>query len=159
MGEKYVTLLRSEFLEGKMSNIEVKRFLRRYEQNTKKIDVLRTALDEKRSRLYSVSSPKLTGMPRGGVYKTKEDLVAEIENIERRLSRAIKKGQTIKLEILDVIDEVADAKYCRILELYYIEFKTLEQIAEEMNYSYRWIVDLYHQAIQAVVLPYAEGRD
>lgn len=142
-----------------MSNIEVKRFLRRYEYNEDRIKELEEEIEVLQERATSISSPQLSDMPRGGVKKTKEDIIAEIDILERRVDRLIVKRRALKEEILDVIDEVADVKYCRILELYYIELKTLEQIAEEMNYSDHWIRELFYKAIQAVVLPHTEERD
>lgn len=136
-----------------MSNIEVKRFLRRYELNEDRIEELTEKIEELEERATSISSPQLSDMPRGGVKKTKEDIVAEIDILNRRVDRLIVKRRQLKEEIEMVIDDLGDPKLCKVLDLYYIEFKTLEQIAEEMNYSHRWVVDLYHQALNAIVLP------
>ena len=136
-----------------MSNIEVKRFLRRYEYNEERIKELEEEIDVLQERATTISSPQLSDMPRGGVKKTKEDIIAEIDILERRVDRLIVKRRALKEEIEMAIDDLGDPKLCKVLDLYYIKFKTLEQIAEEMNYSYRWIVDLYHQALNAIVLP------
>ena len=136
-----------------MSNIEVKRFLRRYEYNEDRIKELEEELELLQERATSVSSPQLSDMPRGGVKKTKEDIIAEIDILERRVDRLIVKRRALKEEIEMVIDDLGDPKLCKVLDLYYIEFKTLEQIADEMCYTVRYVGELYHKALNAIVLP------
>ena len=132
---------------------ETKKFLRRYESNQIRVEHMQNELDEKRERLDNISSSRLTGMPREGIPVTKEDLIADIDILERRLAKIIAKGRILKEELLFVIDDVGDPKLCRVLELYYIDFLTLEKIAEKMNYSYRHIQTLYQQALNSIIPP------
>jgi len=56
----------------------------------------------------------------------------------------------LKRDILAAIDRVSDPLLCTILTAYYINAKTLEVIAEELNYSVRQISRLHQKAVAAV---------
>lgn len=132
---------------------ETKKFLRRYESNQVRVEHMQNELDEKRERLDSISSSRLTGMPRGGIPVTKEDLIADIDILERRLAKMIAKGRILKEELLFVIDDVGDPLLSKVLELYYIDFLTIEEIAEKMNYTHRHMCTILLNATKAIVLP------
>jgi hypothetical protein len=90
-------------------------------------------------------------MPRGGTPITKEDLIAEKDEIERRIKRLEGKGVNIKNEIVDIIDELEDPRYVEILESFLIDGKDFGDIAEDNGYSVRHIERLYREAIKSVV--------
>ena len=89
-------------------------------------------------------------MPKGGRKKTTEDWIAEIDTLDRRIDKLTKRSRELREEIQMAIDTIGDPKLCRVLDLYYIECKTLLEISKEMNYTYRYIIELYHQAMHAV---------
>jgi DNA-directed RNA polymerase specialized sigma subunit len=89
-------------------------------------------------------------MPRGGTPITKEDLIAEKDEILIRIKRLEDKGKIFKDSILDKIDELEDPRYAEVLESYFIGCKSLEAIADENGYSMRHIVRLYSSGIEAI---------
>lgn len=133
-----------------MGNIEVKRFLRRYEMNEVRIEGLRVQRQELQERVESAGAQQLSDMPKGGRKKTTEDWIAEIDTLDRRIDKLTKRSRELREEIQMAIDTIGDPKLCRVLDLYYIERKTLLEISKEMNYTYRYIIELYHQAMNAV---------
>lgn len=133
-----------------MGNIEVKRFLRRYEMNEFRIEGLRVQRQELQERVESAGAQQLSDMPKGGRKKTTEDWIAEIDTLDRRIDKLTKRSRELREEIQMAIDTIGDPKLCRVLDLYYIEGKTLLEISKEMNYTYRYIIELYHQAMNAV---------
>lgn len=128
-----------------------KRSLKRFRNNRKCIGRLEDKISLLDSRIKSVSSPNYSGMPRGGTPVTKEDLVAEKMELENRIKRLKDKGKKIKAQILEEIDSLDDVRYCEVLEAYFIECKTIEEIAEDMGYTDRYIYDLYSDAIDELV--------
>lgn len=133
-----------------MGNIEVKRFLRRYEMNEFRIEGLRVQRQELQERVESAGAQQLSDMPKGGRKKTTEDWIAEIDTLDRRIDKLTKRSRELREEIQMAIDTIGDPKLCRVLDLYHIECKTLLEISNEMNYTYRYIIELYHQAMHAV---------
>ena len=56
----------------------------------------------------------------------------------------------IKTEILGVISQVNDRRYRILLTEYYLDMKTWEQIAVDMNYSYMHVTRLHGYALKEV---------
>ena len=124
-----------------------KRFLRRYRKNLSCIVRLEKKLSLLETRLSSPGSPNLSGMPRGGTPVTLSDLVADKTELEERIARLKEKGKILKREILEEIDSLEDPRYCEVLEAYFIDGYTLEQIAEKECYTDRHVFRLYSEAI------------
>lgn len=129
-----------------------KKFLRRYKKNLLNIARLKNKVAILDERAKNIRSPKLSDMPRGGTPVTTGDLIAEKDEIERRIIRLEEKSKNLKREILDKIDEVEDYRYAEILEAYFIECKDFETIAEDMCYNLRHIMRLYTEAVNSIEL-------
>ena len=129
-----------------------KRSLKRYRKNLSCIKRLEDKLYNIEDRLSSIRSTNLSGMPRGGVPVTSADLLADKDDLERRIKRLKQKGENLKERIYEEIDSLEDSRYCEVLESYFIDGLTLEDIAEEMGYTERHIYTLYKEAITALVV-------
>ena len=128
-----------------------KRYLKRYRKNRALIDRLNDKIEILDERIKGIRSPRFSDMPRGGTPITKEDMIAEKDDIQRRIDRLEVKGKIIKGEILDIIDELDDTRYAEILEAFLIDCKDFGEIAEDNCYSVRHIERLYSEAIKSVV--------
>lgn len=128
-----------------------KRFLKRYKSNRVRI----ARLEEKRadldSRIKTVKSPSFSGMPRGGIKVTVEDLIADKIITEERIDNLKAKSKGLKRDILNEIDRLDDVRYTDVLELFFIDCLTFEDIAEELGYTERHIVRLYTDALEVLV--------
>jgi len=124
-----------------------KKSLKRYKKNLKCICRLEEKLDALDDRLTTIRTPNFSGMPRGSVPVTIDDLLADKVELERRISRLKRKGQNLKREILDEIDTLDDPRYCSILESFFIDGFTMEEIADNEGYTERHIYRLYNEAI------------
>lgn len=130
--------------------IKKKRSLKRYRKNRACIDRLEEKLNLLDLRIKSVKSPNYSGMPRGGTPVTVAELVSDKLELEERIKRLKKKGKNIKSEILEEIDSLEDPRYCEVLEAYFIDCKSIGDIAEDMDYTERYIYDLYREAIEVL---------
>ncbi len=128
-----------------------KRYLKRYRKNRGLIDRLNNKIFVLDDRIKGIRSPGFSDMPRGGTPITKEDLIAEKDEIERRIKRLEEKGVIIKNEILDIIDELEDPRHAEVLESFLIDCKNFDEIAEDNSYSTRHIERLYSEAIKEIV--------
>lgn len=124
-----------------------KRFLKSYRMNLKKISRLESKVSRLDERLTSIRSPNLSGMPRGGIPVSKDELISDKEDLLDRIKRLKDKGRKIKRDIEREIDSLEDPRYCDILEYYFIDCLSMDQTAEEIGYSVRYTYELYSEAI------------
>lgn len=54
----------------------------------------------------------------------------------------------LKNEARNKINQLSDSRYVGILTDYYINCKTWEQVAEDMNLDLRWVYRLHGRALQ-----------
>ena len=128
-----------------------KQSLRRYRKNLFCVQRLEEKLVSLDRKITSVRSPNFSGMPRGGVPVTVEELIADKIELEDRIKRLKNKARILKREILEEIDSLEDNRYCEILEGHFIDCLPLELVAEKMGYSERHIYTLYDEAIATLV--------
>lgn len=139
-------------MSERKSDIErKKRYLKKYKKNQACIDDLKSRIEELDDRIKTVKSPTLSGMPRGGLPKTKEDLIADKDDLERRLKVREEKAPKLKRIITDEIDNLDDTRYINILELFLIECLTFEDIADRLGYHSRHVERLYSEALNELV--------
>lgn len=129
-----------------------KRSLKRYKKNLACIDRLKRKLYLLDERIKSVRTPNLTGMPRGGTPVTIDDMISEKIELEERIKRLEKKKGVLRRQILEEIDTLEDPRYCEILEAFFIDCLTLEDIAEQEGYTARHVYRLYSEAVTQLAL-------
>lgn len=74
-----------------------------------------------------------------------DGLVAMEDMIDREIDRLY----DIKQEILAVVLQMQDTRYRDVLMKRYVDIDTWEQIAVEMNYTYRRVTQLHGEALKA----------
>ena len=125
-------------------------FLKRYRKNIACVSRLKNKLYVLDSRLKNPKSPTYPDMPKGN-FITTEDLLADKLDLEKRIEKLNKKGECIKCEIINEIDNVDDPRYCEILEAYFIDCMDMEDIADIMGYGVRHTYKLYSSAINELL--------
>ena len=75
------------------------------------------------------------------------ELIRRVE-LEADISRKIERFLQLKHKIINEIQSLDNAVYVSILYKRYVEYKSLEEIAVEMNYSYRQVLRLHGMASQ-----------
>ena len=129
-----------------------KRSLKRYKKNKALIGRLEEKLALLEDRLTSVRSSKYSDMPRGGTPVTVEDLILDKAELEERIERLRAKGRDLRSEILAEIDTLEDTRYAEVLESFFIDGYTLEEIADNEGYTVRHVYRLYSEAITFLAL-------
>jgi AraC-like DNA-binding protein len=124
-----------------------KRSLRRYRKIIERIERLEKKLEALDDRITTIKSPNFSGMPRGGVPVTIDDLLSDKGDLEARIKRLKEKSREYKAEIREEIDSLEDYRYCEILEAHFIDGVSIEDIAEDLGYSERHTYTLYQEAI------------
>lgn len=131
---------------------KTKKYLRRYRKNNLMIERLENKLARLDEQLYTISSPRISDLPKGGTRRTSEDIIVDKIEVEERINRLCEKGHNIKLEIVHKLDELDDPRYADVLELYFIDCLTFEEIATVKGYTIRHVFRLYNAAINTITI-------
>src|SRR5690606_7789663 len=76
-----------------------------------------------------------------------EKILVKIIDLEREVTNDIDRLVDLKREIMQKIDAMEDANYKVLLTLRYLNFKTWEEIAVEMGYTFQWVHQLHKRAL------------
>ena len=133
-----------------------KRYLNRYRRYMKRVDKLEEKLYQIDVQIQGLKGRQITDMPRGGRTLTTDDLLIKKEETEHRIQNLLDRSKKIRYEVFDCIDTLEDDRFAEILECYFIERLTFEEIAEQKNYSVRHVGYLYGKGIELVARPTVE---
>ena len=79
-----------------------------------------------------------------------EHICAKIADMEAEVDAQIDQLQVIKERVEKVIGQVSDASQRAVLERRYINGERWEEIAVELNYTYRHVTRLHGEALQKI---------
>ena len=129
-----------------------KEFLRRARKVDRRVDEATERVERTRARLESGRMSSVTGMPRGGGADWTEtvDRLIELERVVNARTRELVRW---KLLAIDAIRAVEAPRLAELLELYYIDGLTWEQVAERMGLDQRWVYRLHGRALLLVKVP------
>ena len=74
--------------------------------------------------------------------------VARYADLEREINDSIDHFAAVKNHIINEIQLLGDVKYMKILFMKYVQYKRLELIAVEMNYTYQYTKEMHGNALQ-----------
>lgn len=93
------------------------------------------------------SAPSLDGVRSSFGQDKMAEVVAKIVDLESSINRDIDELIDLKTSIIALVDSLEDDDYRLILTYRYLNFKTWEQIAVDMGYTYRHVTRLHGQAL------------
>lgn len=76
--------------------------------------------------------------------------VAKIVDLQNEINRKVDKYVDLKREAIEILEQIQDSDQVKVLHKRYFEHKTWERIACEMGYSYRNVLYIHGDALQAV---------
>ena len=129
-----------------------KEFLRRARSVDRRVDEASERVERLRERLEAGRMSRLTGMPRGGSgdWTQTADRLIELEQAVNQRTRELVRW---KLAAIDAIRAVEEPRLAEVLELYYIDGFTWEQVAERMGLDLRWVYRLHGKGLQKIRVP------
>lgn len=129
-----------------------KEFLRRARAVDRRVDEATERVERLRARLEAGRMSSVTGMPRGGSgdWTQTADRLIELEQAVNERTRELVRW---KLAAIDAIRAVEEPRLAEVLELYYIDGFTWEQVAERMGLNLRWVYRLHGKALMMVRVP------
>ena len=129
-----------------------KEFLRRARDLDRRVDEAQERVDRLRAKLEAGRLSRVTGMPRGGGADWTETADRLIE-LERVVNARTREWVRWKLDAIDAIRSVGEPRLAEVLELYYIDGFTWEQVAQRMGLDQRWVYRLHGRALMMVKVP------
>ena len=132
-----------------------KEFLRRAREVDRRVDEAQERAERLREKLEAGRMSSVTGMPRGGGADWTEtaDKLIELERVVNQRTRELVRW---KLAAIDAIRAVEEPRLSEVLELYYIDGLTWEQVAQRMGYTMRNVQYLHGLALLRIIVPKME---
>ena len=132
-----------------------KEYLQQVGRLDEKIRQLEREIEALRATESSLRSPWPDGLPRGTgigdpVGREAARVADKIRGLEERVMR--KRGELFakRLEVIETLGEMKDPTLNRLLWAKYVDGQTWEQIAVDLSYTYRHIINLHGKALEAM---------
>lgn len=87
------------------------------------------------------------------------DCVAKIISLQEEINAEIDRFIDYKQEVRNTIESSCDSECIKLLHSRYFMYKTWEQIAVEMNFTYQWVAGGLHQRALAQVQKELDRKD
>lgn len=128
--------------------MKAKEYLKQIEILDKCIEQKQIECDELKLRAESTCGiqygDKVQTSPKSDALEKK---VVKCVQLEQEINEMINKFIDIKHKIINEIQGLSEVKHIDVLFKKYVQYKTLEQIAVEMNYSYPYVRELHGYAL------------
>lgn len=124
---------------------------KQYLKELKRLDTCINQKLQEKSALYTHTGTSRSGQERvqaSGDADRMPDLIQRIVNLEAEINRQIDTFVDLKHQIINQIQTLESETFLALLFKRYVEFKSLEQIAVEMHYTYPYVRKLHGYALR-----------
>lgn len=129
--------------------METKEYLQQIGRYDRLINNKLVELAQYRSMAFSVSAVKNDERVQSSPsYDTMDKIVSKIEQMENEIDMLVDRYIDNKRIIISQIDSMSDEMTYQILFSRYVEQKTFEKMAIEMNYCYKQVIRRHGKALQ-----------
>lgn len=129
--------------------METKEYLQQMGRYDRLINNKLVELAQYRSMAYNISAVKNDERVQSSPsYDTMDKIVSKIEQMENEIDMLVDRYIDNKRIIISQIDSMSDEMTYQILFSRYVEQKTFEKMAIEMNYCYKQIIRRHGKALQ-----------
>lgn len=126
-----------------------KAYLMRYRKIHTKIDRLKDKLNRLNER-YDLKGVSYSSEPSSTVTQTLDDIIAQKEYLQNKLNKLIDESYNIRNDIMDKLLDLDNQLEATVLDFYFLEQYSLNDIADELSYSERQIERLYIDGIMSI---------
>ena len=124
-----------------------KQYLYRVRRIDKEIEALLRLVQRTRESLETTTQNYEADGAQSSKNPHKLDRLAELESmVDEKIDEQI----ALKAETLETIMKLEDRRQRLVLMEYYIEMKTFEQVAVDINYSWRQVINIHGYALAEV---------
>ena len=128
-------------------NEKKKEYLCSYKNLCRKLQSLEEQLQSLREVEQSAKIQQLSDMPGGGLQKDLSDYIVKLDKVISRIIRTKADMNNRRLEIEDKIASMENGLESDVLRKRYLELKTWERIAEEVDYSVMGTYKIHGRAL------------
>ena len=124
-----------------------------YLQQIKRCDIKIDSGVEELERLKALATRVTSAMSGEVVSRSRNtdtlgDTVAKIIKLQEDIDREVDRYVDLKREALRLLGQLENPLYYQILHSRYFLYKTWEQIACDMDFTYQWVCELHGRALQ-----------
>lgn len=137
---------------GRGYNLKAKEYLKQLYRLDVRINQKIKEKGELKASLINISSPNLSqervqggNLPNNKGFTKK---IVKLIELEEEINNEIDRFVLQKHNMINQIQEMGNTRYIEILYKHYVEFKRLEVVAVEMNFTYQYIVELHGYALK-----------
>lgn len=132
-----------------MPETNAKKYLQRIARCDSRINAMLAEVDGLYDMVTKITPTLKQDVVSGGGNQDKiGDAVAKIVDLKDEINREIDRFVDMKREAAAMLDKLENHLYYIILHRRYVQYETLEQIAADMHYTYRWVCILHGRALQ-----------
>ncbi len=148
-----MAMFSTAFTAATMTNKDKIKYLKRYINLDREIDRKLEEVARLRSKLTRVTEVYSTE-PRGGgtIYGKTEEILAKIVDLEKEIDADVDRLIEVRDSIKSIIEAVENDRERLLLQYRYLDGKTFEWIAAEMNLSWQWVHKLHSKALAKINL-------
>ena len=108
------------------------------------------SIESNATKVTSVLNPNRVEQSTGMFNNRQEDAVVKMIDYKNEINKKIDDLVDLKHDILKLISKVEKPEYRTLLTLRYINLMTFEEIAVQMNYSWRHTIRLHGEALKTI---------
>lgn len=125
---------------------------KQYLRQVRRLDNIVNAKLEQVEMLRAITTRMTTNLTTNKVQESNipdkiSTLICKIVDLEKEITNDIDKLIDLKTEIMRKIDSIQNDNYRLLLTLRYLNFKSWEQIAVEMGFTFQWVHELHKRAL------------
>lgn len=132
-----------------MDNKEKCRYLNQYRIMHIEIDQITKEL-QRWQDLATRISPSYSDMPHGGGSDKVQTAAVEVAELTDKLNRKLHQAIMVQENIKKLLESLDDIKLRQLMSYRYINGMRWEEIAERMDFNYRWVLRLHRKALNQI---------
>lgn len=133
-----------------MTTADVKIFLMRYRNANREINAKLDEITQLRSLALKTTAAMGDDKVQTSAENRTEKIIAKIVDLENEVDATIDSLKDIKHEVENVIEAVPAESQKAVLRRRYINCETWEEIAVDLNYHYRWVLELHGRGLMTL---------
>lgn len=127
-----------------------KEFLNQYRNAEREIAIKMDEIIRLREMATKVTQVLTPDKVKGGMENRREESIAKIVDMEKEIGASIDDLKKIREQVERAINAIPNANQRDVLRLRYLNGKTWEQIAVQLEFSYQWVCKLHGRALQNI---------
>ena len=129
---------------------EVKSYLQQVRHQEAAAEAIVDQINTLKQSKMSAAARIGDGMPHAHEPQDLSGYAAKLDELERRLSAYLDEMAARKLRVVEAIEEMTDPQEQAVLIRYYLGGETWDQVAEDLHYTTRQIINIHGQALQHI---------